>query len=286
MKIFSFITAFILLIALSCTKTIDLDLPLKDSRLVVEGIITNEDTSYTVKLSNTTKYSYVYNNTEINYETGAKVVISDDASISDTLKEKSKGIYISNPEHIRGVIGRKYFVDILTKDGRHYISQPEVMLNVPKIDSIYFTRNYSDRSPTYPGAYGYKIYIKWKDPEDTVNYYMQIVSYYWNKTWQQQNEWNTIFNDFSFDGKVINRLADQSYGEGYFSVKINLYALSKSNYDFWNILYQQKYSNDNGEVDLQVPLVGNIFNANNPNDYAIGYFQVSATSSAMVYVNR
>jgi len=286
MKILGYTSIFILLIGLSCTKPIDLDLPLKDSRLVVEGIITNEDTSYTVKLSNTTKYSYIYNNAAINYETGAIVILSDDSGITDTLKEKTTGIYSSNPEHIRGVIGRKYFIDILTKDNRHYLSKPETMLNVPKIDSIYFTRNYSDHSPTYPGAYKYMIYIKWKDPKDTTNYYMQMVSYYWNNTWQQQNQWNTIYNDFSFDGKTINRLADESYGEGYFSVKINLYALTKSNYDFWNILYRQRYSNENGEVDLQVPLIGNIFNANDPNDYAIGYFQVSATSSAMVYVNR
>ncbi len=286
MKILSFTSIFILSIAISCTKTIDLDLPLKDQRLVVEGIITNEDTFYTVKLSNTTKYCYVYNNAVIDYETGAIVVISDNYGISDTLKEKTKGIYYSNPDHIKGIIGRNYVVDILTKDGKHYKSKPETMLNVPKIDSIYYERNYSDHSPTYPNAYRYMVYIKWHDPKDTANYYMQIVSYYWNNTWQQQNEWNTIFNDFSFDGKAISRLADQGYGQGYFSVKINLYALSKSNYDFWNILYQQKYSNDNGEVDIQVPLIGNIFNVNDLNDYAIGYFQVSAISSAMVYVNR
>jgi hypothetical protein len=284
MRITGYISILILAIAFSCTKSIDLDLPLRNPRLVVEGIITNEDTSYTVKLSNTTKYKYSYDKAAINYETGATVVISDNIGNYDTLKENPAGIYTSNPSHLKGTIGRNYYLDILTKDGRHYQSKPETMLNVPKIDSIYFTRNRNDHSPTYPSAYRYTVYIKLQDPKNLDNYYMQITSYYWNNTWQAKSQWNTIFNDFSIDGRLINKIADQGYSNGTFFVKVNLYALNKSNYDFWNTLYQQRYSNQDGEVDLLVPLVGNIFNVNDPNDYAIGYFQVSATSSSMVYV--
>jgi hypothetical protein len=81
-------------------------------------------------------------------------------------------------------------------------------------------------------------------------------------------------------------LAVSEYDGVYFYVKVNLYSLSKSNYDFWNLLYQQAYPNNDEDVNASVPLVGNIFNVNNPDDYAIGYFQVSATSSKQIYINR
>lgn len=284
MRLYNFISVFILVIAPSCTKTIDLDLPLKNRRLVVEGIITNEDTAYTVKLSNTTKYSYIYDKARIYYETGATVILSDDAGVTDTLTEKKAGIYTSDSTHIRGIVGRNYKIDIHTKDGRHYQSIPETMLNVTKIDTIYVERNRSDRSKTYPNAYRYRVYIKWQEPKDTDNYYMQITSYYWSNKWQEQNLWNNVFNDYSIDGKSMDIIADQGYVGGDFSLKVNLYALNKNNYDFWRLLYQQRNPNEDRNVDLTVPLVGNILNVNNPSDYAIGYFQVSATSSAEVYI--
>jgi hypothetical protein len=35
-----------------------------------------------------------------------------------------------------------------------------------------------------------------------------------------------------------------------------------------------------------VPLYGNVYNANNPNDYALGYFQVSAVASKEILIGK
>jgi ribosomal protein L21E len=280
--------AIALLIAASCTKVIDLDLPQTDVRLVVEGIISNDAGPYLVKLTRTQKYSFVYDSASIIYEKGAMVIISDNAGSIDTMKEISTGIFQTHTGKISGQVGRSYHVDIFTSDGKHYKSQPEIMLAAPKIDSIYFDRDYSDVSSTDPNAYRYNVYIDLHEPAGELNYYMFVISYYWNYTWQEQYQYNFLMNDNLEDGHFYQKMkVASSYAEGYFTLKINMYALQKGNFDFWNIMFEQKSSNDfNGYVNNTVPLVGNIFNVNDPNDYAIGYFQVSGTSAATVYINR
>ncbi len=260
-------------------------MPLKDQRLVVQGMITNEKISCQVILSKTTQYNYIYNSANINYETGAIVVISDNMGNADTLTEKPSGKYNTHPNNFTGVLGRSYKIDINTKDGNHYRSTPEEMTIAPKIDSIYFTRDPNDRLKG-SNAYRDNIYINWHGPIDSLYYFMRGVQYYWNNAWHDSIAWVSVFNNFSLDGKYLKTLAVSEYDGAYFYVKVNLYSLSKNNYDFWNLLYQQAYPNDDDDVNVTVPLVGNIFNINNPDDYAIGYFQVSATSSKEIYVDH
>ena len=53
-----------------------------------------------------------------------------------------------------------------------------------------------------------------------------------------------------------------------------------------NLLDQQLYPPDDGVVSSSVPLIGNVYNIENPDDYALGYFQVSGKDVAQVYINR
>ena len=289
MKRFTFkiVFTFIIIVISACEKIETLDLPETDNRLVVESIISTEDLSYTVKLTRTQKYSFTYDTASIKHEKGAKVVISDNTGIVDTLKEISTGIFQTHKGIIKGEVGRNYNIDIISSDGKHYKSDPEKMLAAPKIDSIYFDRDYSDKYKYNQNAYRYNVYIDWHDPKDEKNYYMFVISYFWNGIWQQQYQWNWIMNDYQTDGHFYKKVKVVSdYGQKYFSVKINLYALQKNNYDYWRILYDQKWTSFDGYVNNTVPLIGNIYNTNDPNDYAIGYFQVSGTSVAMIYIGR
>jgi len=269
----------------SCTKTINLDLPETDPRLVVEGIISNDSGPYTVKLTRTQKYSFILDTNKMNYEKGAIVMISDNEGITDTLKEISTGIFQTHKEKITGQAGRSYHIDIFTNDGKHYKSRPEVLLASPEIDSIYFDRDYSDR---YEKSFRYNVYIDWNEPKGRINYYMFVVSFFWGSSWHQQYEFNFLMSDNLETGYFYKKMrAVSGYTNGYIILKLDMYTLQKNNFDFWNIMFSQKYNSDiSGYVNNTVPLVGNIFNANNPDDYAIGYFQVSGVSSAQVFINR
>jgi hypothetical protein len=282
------IISFAIIGALSgCVKYYEMDLPEKDKRLVFEGVFTNENKSCTFMLSQTTKYSYKYYYGQYVYEKGATLILSDNAGNMDTLIEISSGRYRTDSSKIRGVIGRSYKMDIITQNGKHYVSTFEKMANVPPIDSIYYERDINDRSKTFPSSYRDNVYIDWHDPKDTVNYYMEYVTYYWNNIWQDKYRWSSVFNDYTIDGQSLKKMIVYSGYDGkYFLIKVNIYSLTKENYDYWVNLYQQISPGDDADVNTSTPLIGNIYNISDSKDYVLGYFQVSASSSKQVYVDH
>jgi len=284
MRISIFCISILSTLLFSCVDVINLDLPEKDKRLVIEGLITDWDTVYTIRLTKTTKYNYKINNaTET--ENGATVVISDNAGKSDTLLETQSGIYRTNPNHIRGTIGLSYKLDIYTLSGKHYISIPEVLTEAPKIDSLYFEKDYKDKYSDY--AFKNYVYLDWKDPAGIPNYYLHHMSYYWGNTWHTENEWSSIATDNTFDGKYLKKYLISSEYDGYnFFIRVTRYSLSKKAFEFWDLLNQQLYPRDDGIVNSNVPLLGNVYNADNPDDFTLGYFQVSGKTVSQVYVDR
>jgi hypothetical protein len=279
------LTIFILIIY-GCEQIINLDLPEKDSRLVVSGLITNENTVYYVKITKTSKYTFKYNlNNEDNVK-GALVIVNDNIGNIDTLDEVKPGNYRTHIDKIKGTIGRSYKVSIITDDGKRFESDMEKMPDVPMIDSIYFQRDISKKSPDNPDYYLYDIYIDWHEPADQTNYYLRSMSYYWGGEWHDNVQWNWVFNDKYINGNFLQKdNVNESYGGKNWIFKLNQYSLTKSAYDFWNLVYEQTQS-DGDNANSAVPLIGNIYNTENPNDYALGYFQVSALTTIQVNINR
>ena len=277
---------FFILLLCSCEKVIRLDLPDRDPRLVVDGLLTNEKSPCYVTLSKTTKYTFIYDTSTVIHEEGAVVIISDDSGTADTLQETTAGKYMTHPEKIQGAVGRSYKIDIFTGDGKHYASEMEQMLAVAKIDSIYFSRDQTITDPTNPSYYLYDIYINWHDPANEPNYYLRDMSYYWSGRWHENVQWNWVFSDKYIDGSYLEKdNVNESYGGKGWSFRLNQYSLTKQAYDFWNLVHQQTQQG-NDYANSSVPLIGNIINADNPNDYALGYFQVSAKTTADLYIDR
>ena len=248
---------FILFGFISCVDVINLDLPEKDKRLVVEGGITSWDTVYTVKLSKTSKYNFKINSSSEETETGAIVIISDNLGSADTLLEQSDGIYNSKPGNISGEVGRSYKLDIYTKAGKHYTSYAEEMPEVPKIDSIYFERDYQDRK--YQNAYRNRIYLDWQDPSGVSNYYLQHITYFWGGVWHKESEWNQLLNDNIFNGEYVRKYqAFSEYDVLGFYIRVTRYSLTKRAFEFWNLLNQQLYPSDESPC-AGLLLVRNLF---------------------------
>jgi hypothetical protein len=268
----------------SCEKVINLDLSERDSRLIVEGLITN-DTVY-VNLTKTSKYNFKYDPSKVEYLQGATVIVTDNTGKADTLFEKLYGKFIANKNKLSGIIGQSYKVDIFTSEGKHFASTPEVMMDVAKIDSIYFER---DPTKLYLGnknSYLYDIYINWHEPANETNYYLRNMSYFWNKQWHDNVQWNWVFNDKYINGNYLKKEnVNESYGGKYWTFKLNQYSLTKKAYDFWNLVHEQTQEGGNFS-NSAVPLIGNVVNVDNPDDYALGYFQVSAITTAEVYINK
>jgi hypothetical protein len=101
----------------------------------VDGSITSDPGPYYVSLFR----SHILNRIVKDPEPvrNATVQIVDDHGNSELLTETLKGgRYISSANGIRGVIGRKYQLKIITPDGHEYETKPELMTDPGKIENL------------------------------------------------------------------------------------------------------------------------------------------------------
>lgn len=119
----------------SCIEPLPLNLASSSSRMVVDGMITNEPGPYQIKLS----YSSTLEKSLRLPEpiTGASVWIMSSLNESELLAETSPGIYETSAGSIQGQIGVAYQLKIITASGE-YQSEPQVLVSSGNIDEIFF----------------------------------------------------------------------------------------------------------------------------------------------------
>jgi hypothetical protein len=120
---------FISLLFAGCEKTVDLKYKDNQSRITIEGSITNEPGPYFVKITKSVPLSDTGNYPAIN---NAMVTISDDAGNSETLVPEGNGMYRTNT--LAGVPGRTYSL-IVNAENQEYTALSAMPQPVP-FDSI------------------------------------------------------------------------------------------------------------------------------------------------------
>lgn len=122
----------IIMIALaftSCEKTVTLPYKSNQSRIVIEGNITNEKGPYFVKITTSARLQETGNYTTID---NAIVTISDDAGNSEVLTSTGQGIYATSA--LEGIEGRTYTLTVKV-DNQTYTAQSTMPQSVA-LDSI------------------------------------------------------------------------------------------------------------------------------------------------------
>jgi hypothetical protein len=125
MKYLPFI--FALFFLASCEKEISIDLEEAETRLVIEGNITNEQGRQVVKITKTVSFSASNNVPAV---TGASVTLSD-GTWSETLTETSAGVYETTP--MQGQVGKTYSLTIV-HEGKTYTATSKMPQAVPLQD--------------------------------------------------------------------------------------------------------------------------------------------------------
>jgi hypothetical protein len=159
--------------------------------LVVDGMITNDPGPYLVRLSLT---SSAEDPKQIPLQ-ACRVIISDNAGNSEQLMETEPGTYITSPQGIQGVAGRKYKISILTPDGKQYESPFEEMPVAVGIDSVYYEVEYRHSPEVYHELVGYQFYLDTYRAENDTNYYL----------WQLEETYefhSDFYIDYIFDGWI------------------------------------------------------------------------------------
>ena len=150
----------------SCEQTINVDLNNVTPRIVIEGVVTDQPGPYTVRISKTGDF---FAPNVFPTVSGAVVSISDNKGNSETLIEKSPGIY--QTASLKGGVGNTYTLTVNAL-GKEYKASATIQ-NPIKIDSI----TYQLRTETGPGSGGgpdrkpgFNLHCFFIDPSGTRDY--------------------------------------------------------------------------------------------------------------------
>jgi hypothetical protein len=243
----------------SCEKLIVLDLKNVTPKIVIQANVYDFSGPCTVKISKSVNFD-----TSNSYPpvTGAKVVVSDNISQSETLTENVAGTYISS--RLRGIPGRTYKLSV--KIGEDSYQATSSMPNAVGIDSIYFAVS--------PMSGEKATTIRFNDPPFTNNYYRLV--YFINNVQQKPFY---IFDDELFQGGTI-RYTLQSRGTGINLLKGDIVTVWLESIDRGVFEFFRTSGNEVGQSTSPSNPVSNISNG------ALGYFNACSVRKISSTVNR
>lgn len=295
----------VLLLLVSCVDSFRLDVDGSSGLLVVEGLISDEETTHTVKLSRSVSFS----NTGIvsTYsvpEQNAVVKVSDDLGNEFEFIEDAAGTY-KTVGTIKGEVGRSYRLSVITSDGEQYESEAELMPGVPEINSLtyeYSEREYeSESSGNILTSYGFDIHVVVNDPPGVDNFYKwkSIATIEYSSVTELPDQatcWYDItplesgvvvFADNYSEGKEFRELVAVAPYERITNIKVlvSQFSLSEPAYNFWQLISQQQ--NNTGSIFDPAPvgIKGNIKNVNS-DEVVLGFFGASAVTRKYIVFNR
>jgi hypothetical protein len=290
------IIAFVISFVLSaCIKQVDVETRNEKPILVVEGAITTDTMPYTVKLSYTGPFIRTAQIPDDHLEKDARVIITDDQGNATILVHKDGGIYETTDSNYIGKVGRSYSIIVELKDGKKYISSPEkINAAVPLTNiNVRFVWDFNLDHPAYLSTY-----LDVQDPLSEENYYRWLF-YSWDMRQTHgiscgfgciayeycfqkltDNEIR-IFSDAAINGneildQFIGRSYIYAYGKHY--IDIRQLSISRANYQFLEKLQEQQTRVGNILDPLPASVKGNVYNAADPNDFALGYFSASSST--------
>ncbi|MCY1636752.1 DUF4249 domain-containing protein, partial [Marinifilum sp. D737] len=230
------------------------------------------------------------------FETGAQIITHCDDGTSVLLFETAPGKYINTNPSFTGEVNKSYWIEITTKNGNVFESNPEIMLSPISISKIYgeVDKVIIDKDEIKNAV---KFYFDLQNPLNDTNFLL----WEYNASW----EWHTIVNIpksenpaytcypkehsnkvFIYDAsnlevKSLSHLPVTSIAEDdvklnyEYYLQIEAYTISKDCYKFWSNI--KKVSQSNGSLFDVIPsnVEGNIHCCNG-NEQVLGYFQVSS----------
>jgi hypothetical protein len=300
----------VLLAVLSCVTEYQPGTVSIPPSLIIEGQITDQAGPYTVRLTRTADYSYKSLNL---LETGATVTIEDNQGNRETLTEQAPGgVYQTRANGIQGVAGRSYKVTVVTKAGKRYESDAEVLRAAPPIQKLYYEYSVDGESVVNAKNQGWNVYLDTKDPETTGDYYKWDWQHYEpiDICFKQETREGTLVgldccspcwdivrcyscisvnSDVNINGQAISRqfiMRAPFKSTSRYYLEVQQQAISKGAYTFWKSV-RQLTTNTGGLFDAAPAIVqGNVHCVSDPATMAFGYFGAAGVSEQYIYVDR
>ncbi len=289
MKLHLYILSFLIGGSLiSCTETIDLTLDDPAPVLVVDGFISNEDTTQFVRLSSLENY-FADDIPNFDAFKESKVYLIENGIVADT--------YAYNPDRSRfeilfqGTISSTYQIDITLPTGERYVSSEEVLNEIVPIDTIWSEIVDDPRDEDY-----ISILINTNEPAGLGDYY-QWKSFV-NDAYQF-GSFDLFFSDDRFvDGQEVKDLEifsmstedyenykkDSPTGEVFVTIQQN--TINLRYYDYLVLVFQQLNQIGSPFASPPAEIRGNVYKTGETEILALGYFYTSGISSMTVKIEE
>jgi hypothetical protein len=246
---------------ISCEKNITLDLPVAESKLVVEGYIFQDTFPYVILTRNIPFFSTLDSSTLQNYIVKGATIIVSDGITTDTMTEFSTGqftFYFSDDVNLKGQVGKTYTLHV-EADGDVVTSSTTIPAPVPldsvwwKVHGEYDTLGFAWAHLTDPDTVGnfYRWFAKrinqYPDGEEKDDDFIApIGSTFEDKFingksfdffYNRGNEPNSTKNDDNNEERIYFKKGD--------TIVVRFCTIDRSNFEFWRDEETQVSNNGN-----------------------------------------
>jgi hypothetical protein len=296
-KIISLI--IILALAFGCTVEFSPDTDKNEELLVVEGMITNQNSVNRIKLSTSTQIGMPITGKAV---TGAVVSLIDENGIVTMLTESPEGTYSTDSLNFRGRIGGLYSLNIKINEATYETDFIE-MKPVPPINSLYYEKVVITASRDSNDIdEGCRIYVDSYDPSG------ECLFFRWNytETWEYSIPYNvvnkTCYVTERSDEILIKNTSQYSQArvskypvlfisnktdrlKETYSILVNQYSINETEFNFWERVKNISQNVGNLYDITPMAIASNIRCCNDPEKRVLGYFSVSAVTQKRLFIH-
>jgi hypothetical protein len=309
---FPLLPGILFILLLTCIDPFNPQIKGTGSILVVDALLTNENRSYSCKLSRTIQTQYA----DPTMVTGAEVVIRDINGFSNELREAEPGIYRSDSLEFLGEAGHSYVLNIKTSNGMEYESDTCYLNPTQPIDTIYFLKDQEIAANGSEIQEGIRIFINSANTGGC-KYFRWLYNEWWKFSVPYPKKYLYFSEDSITEVDTIKQVCWASHKSDEFILKsmissvddrierkpilfidpaesdrlliqycieIRQLSLSATEYEFWD---QLALVNEGGSGIFEkqpFTVLSNIHNKNNPDELVLGYFQVSGADLKRIYI--
>ncbi|MCB0805970.1 MAG: DUF4249 domain-containing protein [Bacteroidales bacterium] len=282
--------------------------------LTVEGMITNGNGPFEVKLSNSTGFE----NAVYSPLPGCTVFILDENGNEYQLFESEIGNYRSVPGELIGEVGKAYKLRIRKPDGNTYESEFGTIPDPVGIDTVYAQVEYGSNGSFPFDIPGYQFYISSEESdgsdfnlrwlmEQTWEYDVDFLIYYFYngslhdfpdpdslKTCWKTESVPSVFvagthelsqplienyplHYIQFDNRIFSKK---------YSLLVRQLTISDAALEFWEDVKEQNTEGGSLYTHLPYQIRGNVHNIKDNTEPVLGYFHTAGIDSLRIFVNR
>jgi Domain of unknown function (DUF4249) len=246
-NIYKIVAGMVLILFASCEKEIELDLADTDSKIVIEGVISNFSNIQTIKIHKSVLF---YESSNYPAVSNAIVTVSDNGAAPVPFLEVSPGTYQAN---FSGVPNHTYNLSVKI-EGIEYISTSKMPETVPLNQLTYEESSF----PSTGNTTLYTVTPVFIDPIDKTNFYRFGVTIDGTQDKSINTLDDVLINGIENTFPIFRTENDIVSGS---IVKITMYGIDQNVYNYFFVLQQ----NGDGQATPNNPI-------SNINSGVLGYF--------------